>query len=210
MTHAVAGGRPSRAVSEQISSRILRAATRLFLTHGYEKTSMDAVAARAGMSKRTLYSRFPGKAELFEAVVHGVLGKSLRALEENHALQDTLQDSLSAFAENLLEIALVPDVIAMERVVTGEARQFSELAARLHLRFKDYLVDLLCELIGHFAPERGRPPDAVRLDAELFLAMVVLPPLRRAVLFQSKPGLSAEDRVAIARAVEIFAKGIAP
>jgi len=48
----------------------------------------------------------------------------------------------------------------------------------------------------------------VRRDAELFLAMVVLPPIRRAVLFQSKPGLHEEDRLAIRRAAEIFAKGV--
>jgi len=210
MAHVVAGGRSSRAVSEQISSRIVEAATRLFLGHGYEKTSMDAVAAEAGMSKRTVYSRFPGKAELFEAVINGVLEKHMRALERNHAVRETLQDSLRAFAENLLEIALLPDVIAVERVVIGEARQFPELAARLHQRFSDYVVDLLADLIDHFEPAPKRPPADVRRDGELFLAMVVMSPRRRAILFQSEPGLSAADKRAIARAVEIFAKGIAP
>ncbi|MCC7251346.1 TetR/AcrR family transcriptional regulator [Hyphomicrobium sp.] len=208
MTHAVAGGRPSRAVSAQISAKLLKAGTQLFLSHGYEKTSMDAVAAKAGMSKRTLYTRFPGKAELFEAVVVDVLSRTLRSLREEHTFHGTLEDNLVAFAENLLESALVPDVIAVERVVTGEAKQFPELAARLHQRFADYILDLLSELIAHFEPESKRPPAALRRDAEIFLAMVVLPPLRRAVLFQSKPGLTDEDRIAIARAAEIFAKGV--
>ncbi len=208
MTHAVAGGRPSRAVSQQIPAKLLKAGAQLFLSHGYEKTTMDAVAAKAGMSKRTLYTRFPGKADLFEAVVNDVLSRTVRALGEEHTFEGLLQDNLVAFAENLLKSALVPDVIAVERVVTGEAKQFPELAARLHQRFADYIVDLLSELIAHFEPERKRPRETVRRDAELFLAMVALPPLRRAVLFQSKPGLSDEDRAAIARAAEVFAKGV--
>ncbi|WP_072392169.1 TetR/AcrR family transcriptional regulator [Hyphomicrobium sp. CS1GBMeth3] len=207
MTNAVAGGRPSRVVSDQITSKLLKAGAHLFLRHGYEKTSMDAVAAKAGISKRTLYSRFPSKAELFEAVVNSVLERSVRSFKESPTALATLQDALLEFATNLMEIVLASDVVAVERVVTGEAAQFPELAGRLHERFRIYIVDVLIDLIMHFEPMGHRSAAAVRLDAELFLAMIVLPPLRRAVLFQSKPGLGDEDRVAIARAVEIFANG---
>lgn len=208
MTSAVAGGRPSRAVSHRITPKLLKAGAQLFLRHGYEKTSMDAVAAKAGISKRTLYARFPGKAELFEAVVSSVLERSVRAFKESQAVHGTLEDALSEFATNLLEVVLVDDVIAVERVVTGEARQFPELAARLHQRFADYIVGVLSDLILHFEPERHRSPVDLRRDAELFLAMIVLPPLRRAVLFQSKPSLSDEDRAVAVRAVAIFARGV--
>lgn len=210
MTSVVVGGRPSRAVSEQMVPRIIKAGTHIFLRDGYEKTSMDAVAAEAGISKRTLYSRFPGKADLFEAVVNDVLQKSLGPLDARRILRGTLYDSLLAFAENLLACALVPDVIALERVVAGEARQFPKLAARLHVRIGDYVVGLLSELIEHFHPARKRQRAAVRRDAELFLALIVLAPLRKAMLFQSEPGISGEDRLAVARAVQIFVKGIAP
>lgn len=210
MTTVVVGGRPSRAVSEQMSLRIIKAATHIFLRDGYEKTSMDAVAAEAGISKRTLYSRFPGKADLFEAVVNDVLQKSLAPLDANIIMRGSLHDSLLAFAQDLLACALVPDVIALERVVAGEAKQFPQLAARLHVRIGDYVVGLLSELIEHFHPARKRRRESVRRDAELFLALVVLAPLRRAMLFQSEPGISGEDRLAVARAVEIFAKGITP
>lgn len=207
MTSAVASGRPSRIVSDQISPRLLKAGVQLFLRHGYEKTSMDAVAAKAGISKRTLYSRFPSKAGLFEAVVNSVLERSMRSFKESPAALTAFPSALRAFATNLLDAMLVADVVALERVVIGEAAQFPDLAARLHARFKDYIVDLLADLIMHFEPEARRARADVHRDAELFLAMVALPPLRRAVLFQSKPGLADEDRQAIDRAVEIFVKG---
>ncbi|MGY2490069.1 TetR/AcrR family transcriptional regulator [Cupriavidus sp. CP313] len=43
-------------------------ATRLFIEHGFGATSVEAIAA-AGISKKTYYTRFAGKAEVFEAAV---------------------------------------------------------------------------------------------------------------------------------------------
>ena len=48
---------------------VLEAAESAFLENGYAATSMDAIADRAGVSKRTLYSNFAGKEELFAAVI---------------------------------------------------------------------------------------------------------------------------------------------
>lgn len=50
------GGRPTPAESERISARIMAAARKLFLRDGFAQTSMDAIAAEIGISKRTLYS----------------------------------------------------------------------------------------------------------------------------------------------------------
>src|SRR5258708_20118949 len=63
------GGRPSRLESAQLSDRILDVATMLFLSDGFGATSIEAVAKRAGISKRTFYHRFTGKEMLFEAGV---------------------------------------------------------------------------------------------------------------------------------------------
>ncbi|EXF94795.1 TetR family transcriptional regulator [Pseudomonas fluorescens HK44] len=48
---------------------ILEAAKRLFLSNGYASTSMDAVAAEAGVSKLTVYSHFNDKETLFSSAV---------------------------------------------------------------------------------------------------------------------------------------------
>src|ERR1700730_6613581 len=67
------GGRPSRLEAAQLSDRILDVATMLFLGHGFGATSIEAVAKRAGISKRTFYHRFSGKEMLFEAVVRRLI-----------------------------------------------------------------------------------------------------------------------------------------
>jgi TetR/AcrR family transcriptional repressor of mexJK operon len=59
-------GRPKDLAKRQA---ILEAAKNLFLSNGYASTSMDAVAAAAGVSKLTVYSHFNDKETLFSAAV---------------------------------------------------------------------------------------------------------------------------------------------
>jgi AcrR family transcriptional regulator len=51
-------------------------ATQLFLAEGYGSTTIEAVASRAGISKRTFYHRFDDKAALLAAVVYEIIGQS--------------------------------------------------------------------------------------------------------------------------------------
>lgn len=62
-------GRPSPERAAAIASTILDAATELFLREGYEGTSMDAVAERAGVPRTTLYRRYADKSALLAAVL---------------------------------------------------------------------------------------------------------------------------------------------
>jgi len=62
-------GRPTRARAEAIDRLIVETARTMFLDVGYGVAAMEAIAARAGVSKGTLYSRYSSKADLFAAVV---------------------------------------------------------------------------------------------------------------------------------------------
>ena len=76
----------TRAGSPQKRERILEAARTLFLTEGYERASVDAISARAEVSKRTVYDYFGDKEAVFSAVVGAA----------NEALLASLQDALDA------------------------------------------------------------------------------------------------------------------
>ena len=56
---------------ESRPSELLAAALELFVERGFAATRLDDVAARAGVSKGTLYLYFTGKDDLFKAVVRG-------------------------------------------------------------------------------------------------------------------------------------------
>jgi AcrR family transcriptional regulator len=52
-----------------VRQRIVTAARRHFLAHGFRGVTMDDIAAALGMSKKTLYAHFPSKTALLEATV---------------------------------------------------------------------------------------------------------------------------------------------
>ena len=47
---------------------IIRAASEMFLAEGFDRTSLDQIAQRAGVSKQTIYSHFADKEALFKAI----------------------------------------------------------------------------------------------------------------------------------------------
>src|SRR5215469_10908140 len=61
-------GRPTSSEAAELSDRLRRAAVNAFLENGYEGTTMEAVAQAAGVTKGTLYARYPDKRSLFVAV----------------------------------------------------------------------------------------------------------------------------------------------
>src|SRR5579864_56649 len=62
---------PTRKRAARLASggTIREAAARLFLDHGYQGTSMDDIAAAAGVSKQTIYTHFSSKEQLFGELV---------------------------------------------------------------------------------------------------------------------------------------------
>ena len=66
---SVPSPQPPLAVETDAARRILQAAYQLFVTHGYHGTSMRRIAAEAGIALGGVYNHFPGKRQLFTAVL---------------------------------------------------------------------------------------------------------------------------------------------
>src|SRR5204863_8552916 len=105
------GGRPSRLESAQLSDRILDVATMLFLNDGFGATSIEAVAKRAGISKRTFYHRFTGKEMLFEAVVRRLIERWTPPFDVALHNAPNLASGLRRAAEHMLRVALTPEAL---------------------------------------------------------------------------------------------------
>src|ERR1700688_1380886 len=90
------GGRPSLEEAKQLHGRILDAAADLFFARGYGETSIEAIAAHAGIGKLTLHRRFPDKAALFQAVVMRLVDQWKAAVSEVGDSEGTLADALTA------------------------------------------------------------------------------------------------------------------
>jgi TetR/AcrR family transcriptional repressor of mexJK operon len=102
---------------------ILAAAQTLFLAHGYEGSSMDAIASAAGVSKLTLYSHFQDKETLFGAAVKATcetrLPRRLFELGDDCAIEEVLR----AIGEALVALANSPESIGLHRAMATMATQ---------------------------------------------------------------------------------------
>jgi TetR/AcrR family transcriptional repressor of mexJK operon len=106
---------------------IVAAAAELFLHSGYGAVSMDAIAAKAAVSKRTVYCHFTGKDSLFAAVMSqhcgDVSGGDVWILDPDVEPREMLTDRGKRF----LRLITSPEAIALFRTVTAEAERFPEL-----------------------------------------------------------------------------------
>jgi TetR/AcrR family transcriptional regulator, mexJK operon transcriptional repressor len=200
-------GRPTRARALLLHDRILEVATGLFLSEGYGATSIEAVAERAGISKRTFYHRFDNKAALFAAVVHRVI-EHIRPPPEVPLLAGaTLHQILRRLAGLILQAALAPQAIALHRLITAESRRFPNLARAV---YEEGWASEATMLIGDLL---ARELSDTRLNRELrefaamqFLYMVVTLPQRRKMGLG--PPMTAKELAAWAdNAVKLFLNG---
>ncbi|HYB10084.1 MAG TPA: TetR/AcrR family transcriptional regulator [Alphaproteobacteria bacterium] len=176
------GGRPSQVEAPRIREKILDVATALILTHGYGATSIEAVAQRAGISKRTFYHRFNDKADLFGAVVHRLIERLRPPDSAILPKGDTFDEILENLAHLILSASLTPDALALYRVILSEATRFPKLAEVVHAQGARQ------EAVGHIAQLLERQAQTGQLElpdcqfaAEQFLQMVISVPQRRAL-----------------------------
>lgn len=115
--------------------QILQGAMQIFLQYGYAGTSMDRVAAQAGVSKHTIYNHFQGKEGLFAALIERlVLHRfDLEFPDCDLPLSEPPDRVLRRIAEIFLELMDDPDYIAFLRLMIAESGRFPDLA-QLYMR----------------------------------------------------------------------------
>jgi TetR/AcrR family transcriptional regulator, mexJK operon transcriptional repressor len=190
-----------------LRDRILEVATELFLTEGYGATSIEAVAERAGISKRTFYHRFENKAALFAAVVHRII-EQIRPPPEVPLLEGaTLHKILRRLADLALRAALSPQAIALHRLITAESLRFPNLARAVHQEgWAREATALIGDLLARELPDTRFNSELRDFAAMQFLYMVIALPQRRSMGLGSP--MTAKELGAWAdNAVKLFLNG---
>ncbi|MFC9946762.1 TetR/AcrR family transcriptional regulator [Streptomyces pratensis] len=113
-------------VAEEKRTAILRAATRLFLDSGYDRTSLAKIAEAAGVSKATLFKQFPTKAALFDAIVNASW-RTGEGDEETPTPGDP-RVGLTLIGRRYVALLTRPDMADLFRIVIAELPRFPELA----------------------------------------------------------------------------------
>jgi AcrR family transcriptional regulator len=192
---------------EELREHILFTAKDVFLETGFERASMDTLAARAATSKRTLYAHFESKDKLFLAVVDLVRELYLDRLRTPGEYADDDAEAVVLYCGRFLQMLLWEPTVRMCRLGIAEAERLPEASARYydaifhsaHQRLADHLglryglpaAD--CARIAHELIGRTLHPRFVRAlfgteelltarpEKETIAADVDLAPIRAAV-----------------------------
>ena len=114
--------------------QIVAGAQRVFLRDGFAGASTDAIAAEAGVSKRTLYSYYPGKEELFADVLRRLTIDNphtrVLAIVEESEPEDLgeLREMLVGLATRVASIMMDPDYLALLRTIIADTHRFPQLS----------------------------------------------------------------------------------
>lgn len=118
-------GRPKDLAKRQA---ILDAAKDLFVRNGYANTSMDAVAAEAGVSKLTVYSHFNDKETLFSAAVVARCEEQLPDLFVDMAPNASVEKVLLGIARGFQTLINSPESIELHRLMIALGTQDTRLS----------------------------------------------------------------------------------
>ncbi|MBO9737710.1 TetR/AcrR family transcriptional regulator [Xanthomonas axonopodis pv. begoniae] len=177
---------PPRRAPHDKRGAILAAARALFQQHGFDRTSMDAIAERAVVSKATVYAHFASKEVLFRTTLEALAHASPNRWNALLDLQGPLQQRLAAVADAVLRVSasgmlddaayalvrppLLPSQMREEMWTLCFERYDSMMRTLLarEVQRGALVIDNLPDASGHFfGLMTGRPANAAMRDDAL-------------------------------------------
>jgi AcrR family transcriptional regulator len=172
--------------------QILQGAMEVFLRSGYAGTSMDRVAAEAGVSKQTIYSHFGDKEGLFSALMEQV---TIQRFQDLFSAEERRGDPivvLRRIAHVYLHNIADEQYIALVRLIIGESNRFPELAKLYGQVVIRQGRQMLCDYFAEH-PELGLDdPSAI---SQIFMGTLVAHVFTQEIFHCKETMPIEEDRV---------------
>jgi len=189
---------------------ILAAASRAFVTDGFERTSMDMIAEASGVSKRTVYGHFDSKHALFIAVIETLCAKIVPPSLDDPALEEApVADVLNQIGRQFLRGIYSDQQIELLRTVITDAVRFPELGEVMFdgpiLHSEHVLAAYLRRLAAAGRVQMARP----ELAAAQFMGMLKTNIHIRLLLKPHVKVSKAEIDRTVASCTDIFLHGVA-
>ena len=202
-------GRPQARPDEVTRRLIHEAAQQEFLESGYAATCMEAVAARAGVSTKTLYRLIPTKAALFEGMVTARLDEFFAGIVADVVDSPDLASALETMLVDCAGLTLDKEVLGVHRLVIAELDRFPELAQAFYKNGIQRVPVVLAEWL-----DTQRKRGMLRLEdpkaaAGMLLGMMISEPQRAAILRQGKPLSPNAVRERARACAQLFLRGCA-
>ncbi len=179
-------------------TEIIAAALACFKERGYAATRLEDVAAKAGVTKGTIYLYYSSKEELFKAVVRGELLPNIEHLERLSRESESATAILARFFAMWTEYVLPSPASVIPKLVIAEAGNFPELARF----YRENVVERGLALVGSIIRRGIEQGEFRSVDVE-HVVFSVLAPLLITVLMKHSlqlPGERPLDAKAICQA----------
>ena len=197
-----ASGREQRRQNKM--RQIVEAARDVFLQEGFSGASVDAIVQKAGVSKRTLYSYYASKEEIFIDVMQTQLGVLYRQFEAGRKRAEPLADRLRRIGIELLRIANSPQTLALFRITAAEASRFPALARLFFEERFEKVIDGIAALLDQEAANSGLRLGNTRQAGEHFLDLVFGTAYHRVVFGTIPPMDDKAIEARVKRALDYF------
>ena len=210
MSSAPVAPRTSRGADKRRA--ILDAAAEVFAASGYERASIDAIAARAGVSKPTVYSHFGGKEQLFRESIalsaEIVNAESLKAIRELDTACQDWRRGLHELGEHLVSCQRRDCAVALSRQIHAEVQRDPEVFRYVRERTFDPIIDGLAGRLAMLGNAGRLAVADPMLAAAQFLALISaeLPQLTE---LGTRQITDARTRTAVRAGVETFLRAYA-
>lgn len=200
------GGRPSAERAGDVDRRILDAGAALLLEQGFEATTCEQVAARAGAGKASIYSRYANKEELFEAVIRDYVRRSMEN-DGRPYVMPTVQERLRVAGEDLLTHSLQPDVIGMMRAVVTTVYRMPDLARLANQIGRDHCVRQMARAVAGDQTETMEVVARASNLASKFIELAVVPHQMRALMGEDPASLLDAALNGVDESIALLSKG---
>ena len=201
-------GRPTREEAARLHEQVREAAVAVFLESGYDGATMEEIAKEAGITKRTLYARYPDKRAVFLDVIPWAFSRAVEQDKDPKVNDDDLVAALTAIGRGAIKRALDPDTLRLHRIVRNEVGRFPEFAVSAETMGWSRRQRQVMDLLRRHHDEGAIDVDDFELASEHFLALVEAIPARLADfgVYRSR---SQENRH-LKYAVNLFLNGVRP
>ncbi|MFE7447171.1 TetR/AcrR family transcriptional regulator [Streptomyces chartreusis] len=163
--------------SEGKQAAILKAAETLFLTEGYERASVDAIASRAQVSKRTVYDHFGDKGTIFLRVIerahNAVTGAISAAIDDELTQGRDLREALTAFSQRVVTQAFPSSDYVTFRRLTSQRWPIPQLTEATRDRPERMLEERFTVLAERGEIRTDNPGLAARHFTALTISLVL-------------------------------------
>lgn len=152
---------------------ILDAAMGVFADKGFARTRMEDIAARAGVTKGTIYLYFENKDAVFKSIVRSSIGDQLgEVVAQVDAFKGPTADLLKIALQAIGQFVLMSDRVVLPKIIVAEAGTFPELARFYRAEIIDRGLDTFCRIV-----ERGMSRGEFRRTAPEHVARLCIAPI---------------------------------